>query len=95
MKIITINSLYSRINTFWIVLNNEPVVNKIRTVNKRNNANKIMKLEFSTLSTKIPHKKLSKVKYKSIDFCFRGCQSTYITITIYRDKWISDPSVYL
>ena len=71
-------SLYSRINTFWIVLNNEPAVNKIKTLSKRNKANKIMTFEFSTLSTKIPHKKLSKVKYKLIDFCFRDV----ITLTL-------------
>ena len=55
-------------NTFWTVLNNEPVINKIKSFNKRYNSYTIMTFDFATLYTKIPHKKLLKVRYNLIDF---------------------------
>lgn len=85
---------FSGNNTFWTVVNDKPVINKIKTLNKTDRADTLITLDFLTLCTKIPHKKLSKVLLELIDFCFDGCDKTYVTATRYGPKRISDPSRY-
>ena len=38
---------YSGNKTFWNALNNEPIINKIKKLSKRNKPNKIMAFDFS------------------------------------------------
>ena len=87
-------SKFSGNNTFGTVVNNKPVINKIKTLNKRDRADTLITFDFLTLCTKIPHKKLSKVLYELIDSCFDGCDNTYVTVTRYGPKRISDPPRY-
>ena len=66
---------FSGINTFWTILNNRPVIDNIKKLNKRNKANSITCFDFSTLYTNIPHNKLIKVLNELIDFCFNPIQA--------------------
>ena len=52
---------YSGVKTFWVIQNNEPVVESINRLNKKRKAKTISTFDFSTLYTKIPHDKLIRV----------------------------------
>ena len=82
-------SFYSGINTFWTILNNQPVINTINNLNERKKANSVTCFDFSTLYTKIPHAKLLKVLNELIDFCFKGGDKEYISVDRYGAKWVS------
>lgn len=53
-------ALFSEVSTFWTILNDEPVKDKIKAFSKRNKAEALMAFDFSTLYTKIPYNKLLK-----------------------------------
>ena len=80
---------YSGVNSFWTVLNNEPVINQINKLNERNKAETITTFDFSTLYTKIPHNKLVKVLNELTDFCFDGGLGNYIIVDKFGAKWTS------
>ena len=44
--------------------------------------------DFSTLYTKLPHKKLLMVLNSLIDFCFDGGESKYVTVNSYGAHWV-------
>ena len=88
------SKFFSGVNTFWVVQNNKPVIQSIKRLNSRSRATSISTFDFSTLYTKIPHKKLIKVLHSLIDFCFDGGDNKYIGINKYGAKWIQDPKKY-
>ena len=49
------------VNTFQTVFDNEPMITRIKNLNKRRNDESLMTFCFSTLYTEIPHSKLLKV----------------------------------
>jgi hypothetical protein len=70
-------------NKFWILQNTEPILDIIKTINKRKGAKSISTYDFSTLYTKLPHDKLINELHKLIDFVFEGGDRNYIKI----NKW--------
>ena len=72
---------YSQVNTFWVIQNNEKVINCINKLNKINSVRSMSTFDFSTLYTKIPHEKLSDVLNGIIDFCFQGGSHEFISFT--------------
>ena len=54
---------FSGIKHFWVIKNKDPVVNALKKLNSRNNARSVATYDFSTLYTKIPHKKI-KIRSK-------------------------------
>ena len=70
-------------NKFWILQNTEPILDIIKTINKRKGAKSISTYDFSTQYTKLPHDKLINELQKLIDFVFEGGDRNYIKI----NKW--------
>ena len=84
---------FSGINSFWVIQNNEPVINSIKKMNKRSSARSISTFDFSTLYTKIPHDKLLDVIDNIIDFAFKGGKKDYICINWKGEAfWENNPS---
>ena len=52
---------FSYVKTFWVIQDNENVINSIKKLNKRNALRSMATFDFSTLYTKIPHEKLLEV----------------------------------
>ena len=69
-----------------LFLTNEPVINKIKLLNKRNKADTITTFCISTLYMKIPNNKLLKVMYDLTDFYFDGADNVYVAVTKYGAK---------
>ena len=83
---------FSGIKSFWVIQNNEPVINSINKINKRSAAKTISTFDFSTLYTKIPHDKLINVLDSIIDFAFKGGQKEYVCINWKGEAfWDSNP----
>ena len=61
-------------------------------LNKRNKAKSISTFDFSTLYTKLTHKKLLTILHKLIDFCFNGGGHKYITISKFGSYWTKERS---
>ena len=53
-------ALFSEVSTFWTILNDEPVKDKIKAFSKRKKEGVLMAFDFSTLYTKIPYNKILK-----------------------------------
>ena len=83
---------YSGVKTFWVVQNNEPVINSIHQLNSRKKGKCMSTFDFSTLYTKIPHHKLIKVLNELVDFCFQGGCKKKIAVTKFGAKWVSNKS---
>ena len=88
------SQFFSGVNTFWVIQNNKPVTKTIKKLNRRHKALSISTFDFSTLYTKIPHKKLVNVLHSLIDFCFDGGENKYIGVSKYGAKWVKDTSKY-
>ena len=86
------SQFYSSVKTFWVIQNNENVIKSLNKLNTRNNANSISTFDFSTLYTKIPHKKLLDVLYHLVDFCFEGGTHELISVSNVRARWVSKSS---
>ena len=74
------SKFYSGLNTFWIIQNNNAVLQTVKNLNKRNAAKSVSTYDFSTLYTKIPHHKLIEVLNKLIDFAFKGMSQGKISV---------------
>ena len=83
-------NIFSGVNSFWTILNNQPVINSINSLNNRGKATSISCFDFSTLYTTIPHDKLIKVLFDMIDFCFKGGDKQYIEIGKYGARWVNN-----
>ena len=79
---------FSGVKTFWPILNNVPVLNSIKNLNQRCKASSITCFDFLTLYTKIPHEQLLKVLNDMIDFCFKGGNHQFISVTKFGAKWV-------
>ena len=69
------------INHFWIVHNNNKLVEYIDKTNQRGKAKTIATYDFSSLYTNIPHEKLLSVLEDIVDFAFNGGRGKYISVT--------------
>ena len=85
---------YSGVKSFWVVQNNEAILNKVSKLNKTRRAKCISTFDFSTLYTNIPHNKLINVLNQLIDFCFKGWENKFIAITKFGARWVTDQSKY-
>ena len=85
---------FTGVNTFWVTLNNQPVIRKMNKINLNKRAKCITTFDFSTLYTKIPHDKLLYVLNNLIDFCFDGGPSDFIAITRFGAQWVDCPTGY-
>ena len=72
------DSPYSK---FWVLQNVDPVIEKLKNINKRKNAKSISTYDFSTSYTKIPHEDLINRMTKLIKFTFNGGDAKYINIS--------------
>ena len=81
---------FTGVNTFWVVQNNNPVIDAMNGLNKRRKATFVSSFDFSTLYTKLPHNKLLMVLNNVIDFCFDGGESKHITINSYGARWVKN-----
>ena len=79
---------YSGVKTFWVIQNNEPVVESINKINKKRRAKSISTFDFSTLYTKIPHDKLIEVMNKMVDFCFQGDSHKVLSVSKSGCRWV-------
>ena len=84
--------LWSGINKFWIVQNNQPIIDKINKINKRNAAKHMSTFDFSTLDTKIPHDKLLFVLNNIVGFAFKGGTRESIIVNSTGAYWVKDNS---
>jgi hypothetical protein len=82
---------FSHLKSFWVIKNNDPVVKAFQKLNSRNNAKTISTYDFSTLYTKIPHKKLKQVLHELTEFCFKGCATSKILISSNVARWSHSP----
>ena len=71
----------SNYNKFWVLQNVDPILDKIKTINKRNGAKSICTYDFSTLYTTLPHKKLLERLDQIIDFVFQGGDKTFLNVS--------------
>ena len=62
----------SGIQSFWVIENNTNVLHSLNSISKKRRAKQLSTFDFSTLYTKIPHKKLLEVLTEIIEFCFKG-----------------------
>ena len=79
---------WSGINTFWVIQNNNPVINSLFKINKRKSKKHISTFDFSTLYTKIPHDKLIYVLNQVIDFAFTGGTRNRICVASGIANWV-------
>ena len=81
---------FTGVNTFWVVQNNEPVIDTMNGLNKRRKATSVSTFDFSTLYTKLAHSKFLMVLNSLIGFCFDGRGCKYITANNYGARWINN-----
>ena len=53
-----------------------------------------MTFDFTTLYTKIPHRKLTSALDSLIDFCFDGGDKKYIGVDKFGAKWTANPDKF-
>ena len=83
---------YSSIKTFWVIQNNQPVIDSLNKINLKGKADCISTFDFSTLYTTIPHDKLLDVMNELTDFCFTGGTHKLISVTSSGARWVTRKS---
>ena len=78
------SKFYSNINSFWVVKNSFPVIERLDKINQRKGAKCISTYNFSTLYTNIEHSSLIKELNDIIDFTFKGGNKK--SILVFNDK---------
>ena len=78
---------FSGVKTFWVIDNNKNVLDSLKSLSKKNRAKKLSTFDFSTLYTKIPHKKLMDVLIDIVEFCFRGRTKDPIKVDTYGNAY--------
>ena len=68
-------------NKFWVLQNSNPIIDILNYISNKKNAKSISTYDFSTLYTKLPHKKLIEKLFALIDFVFKGGNKTYIKVS--------------
>ena len=66
------NRISTNVSNFWVIQNNQPVVERISKINNAKKAKSIRTFDFSTLYTKIPHNLLKDAMKEIVDLCFKG-----------------------
>lgn len=78
----------SKINTFWTILKNQPVLKDICNTNKQSKAASISSFYFSFLYTNISHKKLYECCVNLFVFISKERKGIkYVTVNRYSAKW--------
>ena len=78
----------SKINTFWKILKNQPVLKDICNTNKQSKAASIWSFYFSLLCTNISHKKLCEYCVNLFVFISKERKGIkYVTVNRYSAKW--------
>ena len=78
---------FSGIKSFWVIDNNINVMHSLKSLSKKKRAKQVSTFDFSTLYTKIPHKKLLEVLTEIIDFCFKGRTKDPIRVDAYGNAY--------
>ena len=78
---------FSGIKSFWVIENNLNVIMSLKSLSKKNRAKQLSTFDFSTLYTKIPHKKLLEVLIEIVEFCFKGRTKSSITVDTYGNAY--------
>ena len=68
------------------------MITAIERLNKKARAKSISTFDFSTLYSKIPHDKLISVLDEIVDFCFRGCSNSLLSVSKSGARWVTKPS---
>jgi hypothetical protein len=86
---------YTGINRYWIIENNQPILDKIRKINESNvGAESVETFDFSTLYTKIEHESLKQSLGWFISTAFSGASSrgqNSISVYSWNAKWVKKP----
>ena len=69
------STFYRNYNRFMVIKNSQPVIERLKKINKKNAAKDISTYDFSTLYTKLPHDDLINNLSKIVDFVFAGGNS--------------------
>ena len=64
------NRIWTNVSNFWVIQNNQQVVDRISKINNTKKAKSIRTFEFSTLYTKIPHNLLKDAMKEICGFLF-------------------------
>ena len=78
---------FSGVKSFWVIDNNIDVIHSLKSLSKKNRAKQVSTFDFSTLYTKIPHKKLLEVLTDIIEFCFKGRTKDSIKLDFYGNAY--------
>ena len=70
----------SNYNKFWILLNSDPIIARLKSINQKKRAKSIATYDFSTLYTKLPHNKLIDRLSKVIDLVYKGGDKKFIRV---------------
>ena len=84
--------IWKGVSNFWVILNNQPVIDRISKINAKKKAVSIRTFDFSTLYTKIPHNLLKAALTEIIEFVFKGGISNGVYVSKYGSVW-RKPSV--
>ena len=79
---------FSFVKSFWVIDNNDKVLESMNKLNKRGSVKTINTFDFLTLYTKIPHDKLLLVLDELIHFCFKGDTHELLSVTKYNERWV-------
>ena len=77
----------TRINPYWIIKNNKPILDTLSKISKQRNAKSINTYDFTTLYTSINHDDLLSALTYIIDLAYKSSRHTNITIYNKSAKW--------
>ena len=75
--------IWKGVSNFWVIQNNQPVIDRISKINTKKKAATIRTFDFSTLYTKIPHNLLKAALIEIIEFVFKGGISNGVYVSKY------------
>jgi len=81
---------FSGIKSFWIIDNNTNVIKSLKALSNKSRARQLSTYDFSTLYTKIPHKKLLEVLIDIVEFCFKGRTKESIRVDKHSNAYWSE-----
>ena len=79
--------IWKGVSNFWVIQNNQPVIDRISKINTKKKAATIRTFDFSTLYTKIPHNLLKAALIEIIEFVFKGGISNGVYVSKYGSVW--------
>ena len=72
---------FSGVESFWLVKNNQPVIDAIKKLDSLSIAFSIPTYDFFTIYKSIPHNKLKNVMREMIKLCFKDGEKQFIAVT--------------